>query len=66
MYEVPARVLEAFPNGVCVAIEGGCAFCAECDSRLFVVGGNGEPPRLSTYEECGGYGLPVVWYCKEA
>lgn len=62
-YEVPSRVLDAYPDGVYVPLEGGgCAWCAEADSPMGAVKGNGGLFRL---EDTEAGGLPVVWLCRD-
>lgn len=62
-FEVPSRVLDAYPDGVVAPLEdGGCAWCAEADSPMVALKGEGGLFRL---EDAGANGLPVVWFCRD-
>lgn len=62
-FKVPSRVLDAYPDGVNVPLEGGgCAWCAEADSPMVAVKGESGLFRL---EDARAEGLPVVWFCRD-
>lgn len=69
-YEVPAEVLEAYPNGLVVPLEGGgCAYCADVDSPVHAVPVDGcegmrpAPHRIVFGETDNLSAWPVVWFC---